>query len=91
MAFRLTYEGLQRTWVAMITGLSLMAVPLWEASAKPPQRHGKSYVHHSLLYSAHARTYRQTDGWYERNADKLPIGSRIWWDEMLRENRRNPG
>ena len=31
-------------------------------------------------------------GYYERDANKLPIGTTRWWDEMLRENRAgNPG
>jgi hypothetical protein len=25
--------------------------------------------------------------WYARDASKLPFGSSIWWDQMLRENR----
>jgi len=36
---------------------------------------------------------RQTgDDYYVRDADKLPIGTSRWWEEMLRENRAgNPG
>src|SRR5262249_20885256 len=31
-------------------------------------------------------------GYYVRDADKLPFGTSIWWDQMLRENRAgNPG
>jgi hypothetical protein len=35
---------------------------------------------------------RQTSDYYVRDADKLPFGSSIWWEQMLRENRAgNPG
>jgi hypothetical protein len=31
-------------------------------------------------------------GYYVRDANKLPFGTSIWWDQMLRENRAgNPG
>jgi hypothetical protein len=37
----------------------------------------------------HARRYRSYDqsGYYERWADRLPIGSSIWWHQMDREQR----
>ncbi|GAH03131.1 unnamed protein product [marine sediment metagenome] len=31
------------------------------------------------------------DDYYEHDSDKLPFGSQRWWDQMLRENRLNPG
>jgi hypothetical protein len=35
---------------------------------------------------------RQTSDYYVRDADKLPFGTSIWWEQMLRENRAgNPG
>ena len=27
------------------------------------------------------------NGYYERLADKLPFGSSIWWEQMMRERR----
>ena len=30
---------------------------------------------------------RGTEQWHARDASKLPFGSSIWWDQMLRENR----
>jgi hypothetical protein len=40
-----------------------------------------------------ARGYqRQTSDYYVRDADKLPFGTSLWWEQMLRENRAgNPG
>jgi hypothetical protein len=29
--------------------------------------------------------------YYEHDSDSLPFGSQRWWDQMLRENRLNPG
>ena len=35
---------------------------------------------------------RQTSEYYVRDADKLPFGTSLWWEQMLRENRAgNPG
>ena len=30
---------------------------------------------------------RGAEQWHARDASKLPFGSSIWWDQMLRENR----
>lgn len=41
-----------------------------------------------------ARGYRNRDSdyYYEYDANKLPFGTQHWWDQMLRENRGgNPG
>lgn len=53
-------------------------------------RNGKR---HCRLYRGEpAYRYRDDDGYYEHDADKLPYGSQRWWDQMLRENRAgNPG
>jgi len=35
---------------------------------------------------------RYNSDYYVRDADKLPFGTSVWWEEMLRENRAgNPG
>jgi hypothetical protein len=34
-----------------------------------------------------ARAPADGSEWYARDASKLPFGSSIWWDQMLRENR----
>jgi hypothetical protein len=40
-------------------------------------------------YAAHqaAQPARPQEQWYARDASKLPFGSSIWWEQMLRENR----
>jgi hypothetical protein len=39
-----------------------------------------------------AYQYRNGDStYYVHDADRLPFGSQRWWDQMLRENRLNPG
>jgi hypothetical protein len=30
---------------------------------------------------------RDAEQWHARDANKLPFGSSLWWDQMLRENR----
>jgi hypothetical protein len=35
--------------------------------------------------------YDDNSAWYPNNADKLKIGSRIWWDQMAREGRIGGG
>jgi len=72
--------------VGVIIGVSLV-FSLVELSANPYGHHAKRYGHHF----AHKPRFRQTEGWYEHDANKLPFGSAIWRDQMLRENRRNPG
>jgi hypothetical protein len=41
----------------------------------------------------HQPTYPDASGWYPRDASKLPFGSALWWDQMMREGRlkRNCG
>jgi hypothetical protein len=41
-----------------------------------------------------SRAYRDRNGggnYYEHDSNNLPVGSQRWWDQMLRENRLNPG
>lgn len=37
--------------------------------------------------SQRAARPNETDGYREQLADKLPIGSQAWWDQMRREGR----
>ena len=77
-----------RIFLILAVGLSLIGLAESEANAKP-QRHAKKYVDHSLPYVA--REPKHLDGWYPHETNELPIGTREWFDQMLRENRRNPG
>ena len=71
--------------IAAIAILSLMAFPSSGAGAKSQHR-AKRHGHHSH-YAARVPGYRQTEGWYEHIADHLPIGSQMWWEQMVREGR----
>jgi hypothetical protein len=55
------------------------------------RKHGakQHYYGYSSPESGHNRRHPQPDEWYERLADKLPIGSFAWWDQMRREGRVN--
>jgi hypothetical protein len=53
--------------------------------AKKPAKKPKQYAARQLPQAARGPA---VDGqWYARDASKLPFGSSIWWDQMLRENR----
>jgi hypothetical protein len=47
---------------------------------------------HCSWYGAPRLRYRNGDSdYYEHDSSSLPFGSQRWWDQMLRENRLNPG
>jgi hypothetical protein len=47
---------------------------------------------HCTWYGAPRARYRNGDSeYYEHDSNSLPFGSQRWWDQMLRENRLNPG
>lgn len=71
----------------VVAGLGLavlLATVATAADAKRPLKKHKQYAAHQAAAPARARA---PDDWYARDASKLPFGSSIWWDQMLRENR----
>src|SRR5262245_9056128 len=50
-------------------------------SGKKPKQYAARQVPHA------PRGPADDSQWYARDASKLPFGSSIWWDQMLRENR----
>ena len=74
----------------ILVGVSLITVPESEAGSKPLGR-AQRYLHHSSPYAHREPKHLDSDGWYPHDASKLPVGTRKWFDQMLRENRRNPG
>jgi len=76
-----------RGLVTLAAAMSLIAADVCEAGGKPHERHGRRYVHHPSSHITRASRYRRTEGWYDHNADRLPIGSFIWWEEMEAEGR----
>jgi hypothetical protein len=73
---------------AVLTALVLL---LTNEGAEALGRHANRHVRHGSpgqsSYITHSQGYRHGDGWYVHDADKLPIGSQVWWQQMLREGR----
>lgn len=47
---------------------------------------------HGVMHCRNRPSIRSSGGYYVRDADKLPFGTSIWWEQMMRENRAgNPG
>jgi hypothetical protein len=82
-----------RTLVIVGVGLSLFSLPVSEVGAagysKTHQRHAKRYYRNVPSNIDRAPQYPDSSGWYPRDASKLPFGSAIWWEQMLRERRLN--
>lgn len=72
--------------IAVIAVLSLTALPLCDVAANPLHRHAKGQTRRGLPHPQRA-TYQHGEGWYEHDANKLPFGSSLWWEQMLREKR----
>jgi hypothetical protein len=64
---------------------ALVMVPMTDASAKERSRTKWKQT------AEPRRLYDDRDRWYPNNADRLKIGSRIWWDQMEREGRLGGG
>jgi hypothetical protein len=79
-----------RTVLTLVVALSVSGLVGLESNAEP-QRHARKYVPHSLPYAGRGRKRADPNSWYPHETNKLPIGTREWFDQMLRENRRNPG
>ena len=77
-----------RIVVAVLTILSLVAGISGEVSAqgytKKRHKHAKAQVRQPANGAA---TSNATSDYIVRDANQLPVGSSIWWDQMLRENR----
>jgi hypothetical protein len=61
-------------------------VPDAAMAASKSKKHNYRAARHVRVYSERERT-RPDDGYYERLADKLPVGSQRWFDQMQREGR----
>jgi hypothetical protein len=71
--------------VLLLTGLNGAV----RAGDKPPKKQGHS-VHRAAAAradSAARSSIPRPDAYVERDANKLPFGSAIWWDQMQREGR----
>jgi hypothetical protein len=79
-----------RTPILVIAGLCLTICSDAEAITRS-HRHGKDHIHRPSGYAPRLPAFPDSDGWYPHDSNELPGGSFRWWDQMLRENRRNPG
>ena len=80
-------EIAMRLLVFPIACLLFIALFTSEVSSKPHKPGAKRYIRYKAPYVRPELTYPRSNGWYEHDANKLPIGSTIWWDQMVREGR----
>jgi hypothetical protein len=72
--------------ISGLVGVSFLAALATAADAAP---RAKTYRYHATQggQGHSAGSVHRGDGYYERLADKLPFGSSIWWEQMMRERR----
>lgn len=73
--------------VAVLATLSLVAGLSGEGSAQSNAKKLHKHAQAQVRQPSAAPTAGKPDGYVERDANKLPFGSSLWWDQMLRENR----
>jgi len=76
-----------RLIVGAVSALSLLAGVAAEAGAKTYKRHAQRQSPHAAQSSVQRYRYPDAGGWYDHDANKLPIGSMRWWEQMRREGR----
>jgi len=69
----------------VVAGLGLAVLLVALATAADAKRPVKKHKQYAAQHAA--QPARPQEPWYERDASKLPFGSNIWWEQMLRENR----
>jgi hypothetical protein len=79
-------EANMKVLIPGLVGVSFLAALATAADAAP---RAKTYRYHATQAAqGHgAGSVNRGDGYYERLADKLPFGSSIWWEQMMRERR----
>ena len=74
-----------RSIVTSALGAVLLVGFATTVAAKKP---AKKSTHAAARQASHpAPAPAEGNAWYARDASKLPFGSNLWWDQMLRENR----
>jgi hypothetical protein len=77
-----------RSVVAVLAVLALIAGPVGDADAQGTAKKRHKHAKAQLRQPAAGATQRSnTSDYIVRDANQLPVGSSIWWDQMLRENR----
>ena len=72
--------------VAALAALAAIAGPASGVNAEPTAKKRHKSAHAQIRQHTAASTPKP-DAYVERDANKLPFGSALWWDQMLRENR----
>jgi hypothetical protein len=86
-----------KTLIVAAVAVSLVAGSAGKVNAEgysiAHKRHAKR--HYYPRYAARNHGYKQAypdeNGWFPHDSNELKFGSALWWDQMLRENRLNPG
>jgi len=79
-----------RTLIALVAAASLITGFVGEVSAEvhaKKHKHNATRAHYLRQNIDREPRYSQTGDWYPRDANKLPFGSSIWWEQMRREGR----
>jgi len=81
-----TEEAIMKAVISGLAGLSLLVGFAAAADAAP---RAKKYRYYAPQGSQgyNPGSVERDNGYYERLADKLPFGSSIWWEQMMRERR----
>jgi hypothetical protein len=79
-------EATMKVLISGLVGVSFLAALATAADAAP---RAKTYRYHATQggQGHNPRSVDRGNGYYERLADKLPFGSSIWWEQMMRERR----
>ena len=72
--------------ISGLVGLSLLMGFAAAADAAPRAKKYRYYVPQGSQ-GYNSGSAERGNGYYERLADKLPFGSSIWWEQMMRERR----
>ena len=78
---------IMRIVVAALCTLSLLAGLSGEASARAYAKKGKKHVSAQVRQPTGGAATFKPDGHVERDANRLPFGSSLWWEQMMRESR----
>ena len=76
-----------RIVVAALAILALIAGAAGDAGAQGMPRSGTSTPRRKCGQPRRAATADPPSDYIVRDANQLPVGSSIWWDQMLREDR----
>jgi hypothetical protein len=75
--------------IAVVAGLAALALVAGLADDVSARSHAKKNHKYAKAQARQASSARalKPDGYIEREVSKLPFGSALWWDQMMRENR----